>query len=149
DGFVFLVCANSIHAAVYTGAVIGPPVMVRTLWDKVGCAGFTSAAVHGQILYVCTGSNTTKANKIVRTNPSGQIDYQFSYPIDSEIQNWNPESVVMGYDDNRKATCAIFNQELFSYHDDLDIWGRLNLANVSGAGNPTGNIVGGYTQNGR
>jgi len=152
DGFIYLVCANSISAAVYTGAVNGPPVMVRQIWDRVGCAGFASAAIFAKTLYLFTNGK-----KIARIDPNGNLDYEFSKPINAEIASWDASKVVVGYSDERQAMCFIHNQEILCFHMNLPNgrggmgrWSTpLNLAAVTGSGNPTGNITGAYTNAGK
>lgn len=144
DGFVYLICANSIHAAVYTGAIDGPPVIVRTLWDRVGCAGFASAAVYGNQLYVITNGK-----KFARTGPDGNVDYTFSQRVASQLASWTPGTAVTGYDDNRRGFAFVQDQQIYFYHIDLDRWGVVDLSQVTGSGNPTGNIKCAVTQDGR
>jgi hypothetical protein len=144
DGYLWVVCRNSISAAVYTGAVVGPPVMIKTLWDRVGCAGFTAAAVWAKVLYLFT-----LGNKIARIDLNGNLDFEFARRVADDISAWDPTKVVCGYDDNRRAMVFLHLQEAVLYHIELDKWGKINLAQVTGAGNPTGNVTSAYSQDGR
>lgn len=145
DGFIYLICANSISAAVYTGAINGPPVMVRQVWDRVGCAGFSAAGIYGKTLYLFTNGN-----KIARTGPDGNLDYEFSKVVADDIADWDPELVSVSYDDSRQAMCFIHDKEILCWHIEQNRWSTpINLAAVAGSGNPTGTITGAYTQDGR
>lgn len=145
DGFIYLICANSISAAVYTGAINGPPVMVRQVWDRVGVAGFSAAGIYGKVLYLFTTGNA-----IARTGPDGNLDFSFSQVINDDIASWDATKVSVAYDDNRQAMCFVHDQEILCWHIEQNRWSTpLNLAAVTGLGNPTGTITGAYTQAGR
>lgn len=144
DGFIYLICANSISAAVYTGAINGPPVMVRQVWDRVGCAGFSAAGIYGKVLYLFTNGN-----KIARTGPDGNLDYKFSEEMSDDISGWDASAVSVSYDDNLQAMCFIHGQQVLCWHIEQGRWSIQNLAAVTGSGNPTGTITGAYTQAGR
>lgn len=168
NGFVYLLCANSVHAAMYTGAP-GGPVIVRPVWDTVGCAGPASACVAGTTLYAATPAGT-----FVRTGLNGEPDTIFGTPIDAQITGWTPSNIVVANDIKRKYVAFIHNQEAYLWQfkstPSSDVvssstsigtdspgesvsqgrWsGTINLAAVSGSGQPTGTITSAITLGGR
>lgn len=168
NGFVYLLCANSVHAAMYTGAA-GGPVIVRPVWDSIGCAGPASACVAGTTLYMATPDGS-----FVRTGLSGEPDTVFGTPVDSSITGWTATNIVVANDIKRKYVAFIHNQEAYLWQfkstPSSDIassgvsvggdspgesvsqgrWsGTINLAAVSGSGQPTGTITSAITLGGR
>ncbi|SRR6266566_3890599 len=168
NGFAYLLCANSVHAAMYTGAP-GAPVIVRPVWDTIGCSGPASACVAGTTLYMATPDGS-----LVRTGTSGEPDTLFGTPIDAQITGWTPANIVVANDIKRKQVAFIHGQEAYLWQfkstPSSDIissgvsvggdspgesvsqgrWsGTINLAAVTGSGQPTGTITSAITLGGR
>lgn len=148
DGYVYLLCKNSVHSALYTGAVDGPPVIVRPVWDNVGCAGYGCATVVGASLYMVTPNG-----RFVRTGPNGEIDYHFASDVESDftsIANFNPANVVVAYDDDRHVVTFSYGVKVLAYHIDIDEWDTvIDHAQITGGQQPTGTMTGAITLNGK
>lgn len=116
DGFTFLICKGSTHAAVWTGAPNGPSIIARSLWKNIGFANINNVAIAGTDLYGFTEKG------IVRTGPNGEPDFQFSRRIWSDIAAWVASDVVVGYSPLDNTVVFGHSQTMIAYHIDLDQW---------------------------
>lgn len=110
DGFVYILCKNSIHQLIWTGATDGPPLVLRPIWDRHGCAGQLSACVVGTVLYWATPTG-----KFMRATPDGQVDLDFGAEIEADTAGWTPANIIVTYDEGRRTVLFAHAATVYPY----------------------------------
>lgn len=110
DGFVYILCKNSIHALIWTGATDGPPLVLRPIWDRHGCAGQLSACVVGTVLYWATPTG-----KFMRATPDGNVDLDFGAEIEADTASWTPANIIVTYDETRRTVLFAHVNTVYPY----------------------------------
>jgi hypothetical protein len=117
DGFTFLICKNSVHAAIWTGAPDGPAVIARPFWKDIGFSSINNVAVAGKHLY-----GFAEKFGIVRTSADGNPDFEFARRIQPDTASWVAANVSVGYSPIQNIVVFAHGSQMLVYHIDLDKW---------------------------
>jgi hypothetical protein len=117
DGYIWVICKNSMWALLWTGAPDGPAVMPRAIWSDTGCENASAACVVRGNLYAFTGRKG-----IVRTNGTQEPDTTFAYPVLEDVKAWDAKKVVVGYSPQDNVVVFAHDRQMLLYHVDLNLW---------------------------
>ena len=119
DGWVYILCRNSLNACILSGSEI-TPIVTRTIWPETGVANGNAAAMVGGGLYVWSGPNMGA----LRTNgDSNEPDSSFAKPVQSYFRDngWG-SNVVVGYSPEDDGVVYCNGSTALVYHRALDAW---------------------------
>lgn len=137
DGYVFVFCANSLHALTYTGGT--PPLALQTLWPDVGIRFHHNACTAEGVLYCWT-----EKRGAVRLGQNGEPDTSFAARISGQMDGWSAENVVVGYAPDDQLVYFIHNYSMLIYNKAADMWSTpVDLRWIANA--PAGVAAGCYT----
>jgi hypothetical protein len=143
DGFTFLICKSSVHAAVWTGAPDGPAVIARPVWKNIGFSSINNVTVAGMDLY-----GIVEKFGLVRTGKDGKPDFEFGRRVSTDTSSWTVANVAVGYSPLDNFVVFGHERTFLIYHIDMDVWSApLNGANFATPLASGENVKGFYTQN--
>lgn len=146
DGFIYILCANSVHQLIWTGATDGPPLVLRPIWDRHGCAGQLSACVVGKILYW-----VTPTGKFMRAQPDGNVDLDFGAEVETETGAFTAANTIVTYDENRRTVLFANGATVYPYMlGSNEMWSaKLDSATIAAVGSTPQTFTSGINLNGR
>jgi hypothetical protein len=118
DGWVYILGANSINAAIFSGSK-STPIVPRTIYPDVGVANGQAAAMVGSGLYFFS-----LGRGALRTNgDSNEPDSSFAWKVAQYFadNNWGA-NVVVGYDPHSDAVVFANGSIALAYVRHLDQW---------------------------
>lgn len=135
DGWQYIACANSLHAAILTPS--GEfPIVPRAIWTDVGFQNPDAFCLVESELWGFSG-----ARGAVRTRQQGEPDTTFAYDVQSDFSSFDPAATVVGYDPANDlvvyasgTTALAFNRATSQWSTPLDLPASVDAA-VTIAGN--------------
>lgn len=91
DGWQYILCRNSTHAAILTPSRIAP-ILPRAIWTEVGFPSAKAACIVHGALY-----GYTLQRGVVRTTSFSEPDSSFAIPVERDINSWTASTVGCGY----------------------------------------------------
>lgn len=116
DGWQYVCCRNSIHA-VSLNEDDARPIIPRAIFGQVGIANKNAATqVSGQLY----GYSAKK--HAFRTSGSKDPDVEFALPVESDMADWDPNKVVVGYHQTEDCVVYFHKKIALVYKRKLDQW---------------------------
>jgi hypothetical protein len=144
NGFTYVLARNSIWVAVFTGAIEGPPVMLRPVIEKVGCRSQQAATTVGEALYFFSSAGIPG-----RITPDGRLDEGFGERVSGFMKTWDPTKVVVSYHERRNTVAYMHGTYVLLYEIDKDRWSApIDNTQVDSLGRPEGTIASAFSQDG-
>lgn len=116
DGWQYVCCRNSIHT-VSLNLDDEAPITARAIFGQVGIANPNAACqVSGQLYFYSGGKNAS------RTSGSRDPDSSFALAVEDQMQDWDPNKVVVGYHQIEDCVCYFHETTCLIYKRKLDQW---------------------------
>jgi hypothetical protein len=150
DGYLFVICRNSIHIVMASGAVEGSPIVIRPVYQLKGIATGKAACAIGDELYLMSSGGMP-----FRLTPDGQYDDSFSLPVRGYFtaHGWDMSDVTVAYHENPNTVLFCYGSQIMCFH--LDNQNRMSAwsppvvtTDCVSPGKPSGIVRSAYTQNG-
>jgi hypothetical protein len=116
DGWQYIICRNSLHAAIITGSSINPIIM-RPIWTDTGFASMKSFCLVESELYGYTGKRGA-----VRTRQQSEPDTSFAFPVLPTMEGWTSSGVAVGYSAEHDMVVYGHGSELIAYNRTTEQW---------------------------
>jgi len=143
DGFLYVVCENSVHELRWSG-IITSPIAVRAVANQVGAAGQRGMCQAGEDIYLFT-----KSKKPARILGNGVIDTNFGDRVEALTKTWNPLNVSLSFDESKSYIAYCHGTQMLLYYPAQDYWTPpVNLAAIEQIGKANGDIISAFTLGG-
>lgn len=127
DGFQYIACANSLHAALLTPDP-DAPVVTRAIWSDVGFPNPDAFCLVESEIYGHTG-----ARGPVRTSQQNEPDTSFAYPVASYFATWNAAQTVVGYSPEENLVVFCNGTAALAFNRTTGQWSTPLQLNVPGS----------------
>lgn len=135
DGWQYVFCRNSLHSCYLTGDDL-VPVQTRAIWSETGIANANAATFVGGEFYGYSGKRG--ALRTTAGNQSAEPDVSFAIPIESDMESWNPDNVVVGYSLDDDCVVYFHGNQAWPYKRKIQKWSApFTLADGGASGNVT------------
>jgi hypothetical protein len=137
DGFLYVLCENSVHELRWTGAVTGSPISVRPVSNQVGAASQRAACQAGDDIYLFTKSKIP-----ARILANGIIDISFGDRVEALMKTWDSSKVSLTFDEKKGYIAYCHNMTMLLYYPARDAWSApIDITSIEAAGRPTGGSI--------
>jgi hypothetical protein len=116
DGWQYIICRNSLHAAILTGSSINP-LISRPIWTDTGFASAKGCCLVETEMWGVTGQGA-----FVRTRQQGEPDSSFAMPVESYIKGWTAANVAVGYSPADDLVVFGHGTEMLAYNRKTAQW---------------------------
>lgn len=116
DGFVYILCKNSVHALLYTGGQMA--LSLRTVWAATGIvAPHNACLASGGRLYAYTAKGGA-----IRIGNDGEPETAWAADIVEEMAAWYAPKVVVGWDNDTQTVVFGYLNTLLCFNVQTEEW---------------------------